>query len=317
MSMRPLALAGVLGAAVGGPYVISQAPDKWDGAWGPSPQPAQQQAASEAAYEPDPLKFEPPTITTPTGPGSKVYASPASLTGPPGMTLADLLNWNVTKNWVYSHWDRKSTGLSDPELFGVRAPIVTGNGMTDVAGAVSYYFDAAGALQRIRLRGRTADTSRLVYLAASAFGMQPQPSAAPGEQLFQARDGKRLTGELRTRPEGVLWGTSPHESFDVHFEAVRPDGRYAVQPFVPRFEPPPGATPAVAPVGSAASADPVLPSRSVVPDAKPVPEGSQAEAKTQGGPPTPKLPEFGSPTEAPPVELKPLGGHRDRFRWPG
>lgn len=317
MSTRPLALAGMLGAAVGGPYLVSQGPDAWESPWGPSPQPAAEQPADDATA-PAAFDLSPPSTPPPTGPGSNVYQSPASLTGPVGISLQDALNWQVTKNWVYRHWDRKSTGLSDPQLFGVRVPIVTGNGMTDVAGAVSYYFDSRGLLQRVRLKGRTADTSRLVYLAATAFGMQPQASAAPGEQLFQARDGKRLIGELRTRPEGVLWGTSPHESFDVSFEATRPDGPHAVNPLAARFEPPSasgGNQPAQP--GAPGQSEPVLPARSVVPDAKPVPEGAASEADPVGGPPTPSLPEVGAPTAAPPPELKPLDGYRDRFRWPG
>ena len=65
--------------------------------------------------------------------------------------------------------------------------------------------------------------------------------------------------------------------------------------------------------------DPGLPGRSVVPDAKPVPESASAAdaAQPKSGPPTPSLPEFGAPTEAPPHELKPLDGYRDRFRAPG
>ncbi|MEQ8848840.1 DUF6690 family protein [Botrimarina sp.] len=323
MSLRPLALAGVLGAAVGGPYVLSQGPDSLGNPWGPSAQPGAEAAAEQAA----PAEFDltPPVAPPPEGPGGKIYGRHASLTGPAGISLADALNWNITKNWVYTHWDRKSTGLSDPQLFGVRVPIVTGAGMTDVAGAVSYYFDNAGTLQKIRLKGRTADTSRLVYLATTAFGMAPRTSAAPGEQLYQAFDGDRLKGELRTRPEGVLWGASPHESFDVAFEATRPGSPYSASSLIPRFQPPGAAGADAATAPGPGQPDAVFPARTVVPDAAPSAEPANepaTEAAADGaakasGPPTPKLPEFGAPAEAPPRDVKPLDGYRDRFRWPG
>jgi len=331
MNGRPLALAGLLGAAVGGPYVMTQAPDEWPNPWGPSTQQSAESTAEGPASQAD-LATRPPQTDALRGPQAGLYDNPAPLTGPPGLTLEQALRWDVTKNWVYSNWARKSTGLSDPRLFGVRVPLVTGAGMTDVAGSLTYYFDQAGAVQRMRLRGRTADTSRIVYLAGTAFGMTPTLSGAPGEQLFRAYEDKTLRGELRTRPEGVLWGASPHGSFDVFFEATRPGSAYAVTPFVPPLSVADAATstPSAGPLAQP-QGDPVLPPRAVVPDGESTPaaaaspegasaaktDGADAAEEPVGGPPTPQLPKFGSPTAAPPKALEPLDGYRDRFRWPG
>ncbi|QDV75151.1 DUF6690 family protein [Botrimarina mediterranea] len=324
---RPLVLAGVLGAAAGGPYVLSQANNGGlPNPWAAPAAPAEAEAAPPPKQEFDPLGggvARPPETGFRGGPGSHVYDSPASLVGPVGIPLEQAMDWGVDKNWVYRNWARKSTGLSDPTLFGVRVPLVTGAGMTDIAGSLTYYFDANGVLQRMTLHGRTADTSRLVHLATSRFAMQPA-SGSPGDQVFQAVEKKQLRGILRTRPEGTLWATSPHGSFTVDMDVTRPGGPYVAKSFAPRLEIPSAAPPPEPRLAEARGknddASPVLPSRSVVPDAKPIdPKASAAPADPNAvnGPPTPKLPEFGTPAAAPPPEVEKLDGYRDRFRWPG
>lgn len=308
---RPLALAGLLGAAVGGPYVASQAPDEWPDLW----------AGQKVETPAEPTAWNtPPQLSDPEGPGSDIYESPAPIAGPVGISLEQALNWNVTKNWVYQQWARKSTGLSDPTLFGVRVPLVTGSGMTDVAGSLTYYFDRAGALQRMRLNGRTADTSRIVHLAATRFGMGPKQAHSAGDQLYQAVQGKQLRGQLHTRPEGTLWATSPHSSFTVAFEVTRPGGPYSVTPDLPKFDLPAGAVPQVAAKPAAETPDgkPIFPSRELVPDAPATTaDGKPATKSDTDLLRTPQLPKLGSPTAAPPAQIAPLDGYRDRFRWPG
>lgn len=321
---RPIALAGLLGAAVGGPYVLSQANNSdWQNPWGAAPPAAPAESpAPQATFDPLTVANQPPDTGFRAGPGTNVYESPASLVGPVGIPLEQAMDWSVDKNWVYRNWARKSTGLSDPVLFGVRVPLVTGSGMTDVAGSLTYYFDAAGVLQRMTLKGRTADTSRVVHLASTRFAMQPA-TGSPGDQVFKAVENKKLRGVLRTRPEGTLWATSPHTSFDIEMEVTRPGSPFVARSMAPQLEIP--SAPAPAPPRLAEAQDPnqagspVLPSRTFVPDGQPVDPKATAAADPNavGGPPTPKLPEVGSPTAAPPAELKPLDGYRDRFRWPG
>lgn len=333
MIARRLAMAGLLGGAAAGPYVASQAPDAWENAWGPN-----SSATHSEAQSTDPLAGlgGPPDLSAPGGPGSPIYKSPASLAGPVGLSLEQAINWSVTRNWVYQQWARKSTGLADPTLYGVRVPLVTGAGMTDLAGSLTYYFDRAGALQRIRFHGRTADTSRIVHLATSRFGMQQRQPLSAGDQLFQAVEGdNKLRGELRTRPEGTLWATSPHDSFDVKFEVTRPGSQYTVKPQIPQLEIPSEVARVVDQSNSAAreaidpnAGTPFLPPRSVIPDRPPAASqsstaptstssGAKGASAPVGGPPTPSLPKIGSPTAAPPPAVKPLDGYSQRFRWPG
>jgi hypothetical protein len=170
-------------------------------------------------------------LPTPTGPGALVYQSPAPLEGIQTYSLIEVLRMDVTREWVYRRWARKSTGLADPDLFGIRVPLVTGTRMTDLAGSLTYYFNRAGQVDRIAFRGRTADTSQLVQLVTQHYGLQIQPSVVAGEQLYQLKDDERVVSELRMSPESVLWSTSPHDSFLVEMELNRPDsGRYLTRP---------------------------------------------------------------------------------------
>ncbi len=220
MTSRPLILASLLGASIGVPYVVSR--DSVDARQGAPPVGAPAQYA--AAVQPGSVQpFTP-------GPGSLVYQSPAPLEGTRMHSLSDVLRFDVTREWVYRNWARKSTGLADPELFGVRVPLVTGTNMTDVAGSLTYYFNDQGQVQHIKLVARTADTTQLVRFLVDTYGFQ-RAQAPTGEQLYQVTYSGRVQSRLVTRPEPVLWATLPHTSFSVELELERPgSNRYLPMP---------------------------------------------------------------------------------------
>lgn len=229
---KPTTAAMVLAAAVGVPYAVDQTGTQLSQAWSTATGPA----TVAPAYPAHPQAslgqpMAPPQLPSPNGPGTLIYQSPAPLEGIPTYSLVEVLRMDVTREWVYHRWARKSTGLADPELFGIRVPLVTGTRMTDLAGSLTYYFNRAGQVDRIGFRGRTADTSQLVQLVTQQYGLQIQPSIMAGEQLYQLKEDDRVVSELRTRPEPVLWSTSPHDSFLVELELNRPDsGRYLTRP---------------------------------------------------------------------------------------
>lgn len=244
---RPLILTGLLGAAVGVPMAVSNAPQDWNqgfsnfgNAFGGGSNAQQQNAAPlYDPYNPQPIQQQR------YGPNSLIYDSPVPLEGLPSPSLAEALRMDVTSQWVYSRWARKSTGLADPELFGVRVPLVTGHAMTDLAGSLTYYFDEVGIVQKLKFHGRTADTTQLVALAQNYFGLQPQ-RGQPGEQLFETRVKEGVQSRLRTRPEPVLWATKPHDSFLVDMEINRPgSGRLVQEPPLQLNLPPALAPPVV------------------------------------------------------------------------
>jgi len=225
MASRPLIIASLLGASVGVPYAVSNLPQDGSGiSW-----PFSKSGGATSQYSASQTKT-PEQLRLPIdSPGSHMFASPAPLEGAPMLSIEHVLRFDLSKEWVYRNWARKSTGMSYADLFGVRVPVVTGTSMVDIAGSLTYYFDANGQVQHITFTGRTGDTSRLIDFLARNYKFQRATSPA-GEQLFQVTGGGGVLSELRTRPETVLWATAPHGSFAVELELARPGSKRTLAP---------------------------------------------------------------------------------------
>ena len=61
--------------------------------------------------------------------------------GPPGVSLEQLLSFEITPDWITSQWARVSTRLSDLTLQGWRVPFAIGSRPDDLAGSLTYCFD--------------------------------------------------------------------------------------------------------------------------------------------------------------------------------
>jgi hypothetical protein len=149
------------------------------------------------------------------------------------MSLAEVFRFDITREWVYQRWARKSTALAELGLYGIRVPLVTGTQLHDLAGSLTYYFSPNGRLERISFSGRTGDTTHLVLLMNQQHGLMPQGTPVAGEQLLQLRRGEAVISELRTQPASVLWANAPHESFAVELTLQRPDATTPLPPRVP------------------------------------------------------------------------------------
>jgi hypothetical protein len=255
MISRKWAAPTLLAASVALPYGASNAGwlERFRG--GPSTAPA---ASNQAAGSPSTPPFPPtphanPALSTsPPGPNATLYPAKTPLEGEPSYSLADVLRLDVSKEWVYQRWPRKSTALSDLDRYGVRVPLVSGTKLFDLAGSLTYFFGADGRVQRISFRGHTGDTTQVVAIVTQRFGLQRQPSMAVGEQLFQIKRGDDVFSELRTRPAPVLWASSPHDSFSVELELQDPA---TARPLNPPAPPLPGAaSPQPSAVAAATSA---------------------------------------------------------------
>jgi hypothetical protein len=162
-------------------------------------------------------------------------AAPASVSPAAGSqfhNVAEVFRFDVTKEWVYANWPRKTTGLSDPELYGVRVPLVMGTGFSDLAGSLTYSFNSQGQVQHISFLGRTADTAPLVQFLVSAYQFERRDAPA-GEQLYQVGGDGQVSSELHTRAAPVLVSTSPQGSFMVELELERPGSARYLTPRVP------------------------------------------------------------------------------------
>ena len=172
--------------------------------------------------------------STPRGPGFELYPLKTPLEGNPSVSLEEVFRFDVTKEWVYERWARKSTALAELGLYGVRIPLVTGTQIHDLAGSLTYFFDATGKVERISFKGNTGDTTKVVMLAVQKYGLQQQESPVIGEQIFQIKRGNDVFSDLRTKPASVLWSSSPHNSFAVELDLQRTE---ATTPLPPRLAP--------------------------------------------------------------------------------
>lgn len=207
----------ILAVAAAVPYLATNGPNL-DKIW-----PASQKSPSDTAPVAEGLASQPSGVAlSPQGSGTVLYPSATPLEGAPSMSLYDVFRFDVSKEWVYQRWARKSTALAELGLYGIRVPLVTGTKMHDLAGSLTYYFGESGSLERISFTGRTGDTTQLVMLMVHRYGLQPQPTVVVGEQLLQERQDEHVFSELRTRPAPVLWANSPHDSFAVELKLQRP-----------------------------------------------------------------------------------------------
>lgn len=222
MFSRMLGVPFLLAAAVGVPYVASHGPKikKFVSSFTKPADSIAVDADHGLLQQTERRQVRPPV---PQGPGATLYPTKTPLEGLQAISLQEVFSMNVSKEWVYHHWARKSTGLSELGLFGIRVPLVTGTQLYDLAGSLTYFFGSDGRVRRITFRGTTGDTNRLVSVAVQQYGLQPQATPVAGEQLFQVRRENLVFSQLRTRPAAVLWASSPHDSFTVDLDLQRSD----------------------------------------------------------------------------------------------
>jgi len=101
-------------------------------------------------------------------------------------------------------------------LQGDRAPLVTGTAMADVAGSLTYYFNAQQQVQRITLRGTTGDPSVLVTILTTQHHFTRRLTNDPGVVLYEAVDsGSQPAGTLQIRSANVISASEPRTRFEI------------------------------------------------------------------------------------------------------
>lgn len=139
------------------------------------------------------------------------------------VTLAEALRWDLTPTWVMNRWPRVTTLLAELDLQGYRVPLVTGTGPTDVAGSLSYYFDATQQLRRIEFTGTTGDAHDLVVLLRDRHGFQRRLTEDPSTYLYQVEEDRRALSELRVRAAPVVKSGNPFTRFSLSLVMRRPE----------------------------------------------------------------------------------------------
>ena len=218
---KTLLCIGGLMLATGGPITLFSTSDFVAGikrTWQASPV-----AAAFATSQPagSPQQSTPTAIT---GPAHLVPVSmtPADATPTPG--LEEVLRFAVTVEWVMHRWPRVSTGLPQVQLQGYRVPLVTGTTAADVAGSLTYYFNAQQQVQRITLRGATGDPGRLVTLLSGRHHFARRLTNDPGLVLYETVDSSNHpAGSLKIRSAGVVKASQPYSRFEVDLLLDRPE----------------------------------------------------------------------------------------------
>ena len=232
---RPLIIATIVGASVGASYLNSKSSNGKNsaGTAPPAANFASTQSGSSAGRLPV-IGGQPPAAPNLAGGKAAVSAMPM---GGSQFTSADqVLRFDVTKEWVYRNWDRKSTGATDVGLFSVRVPLVM-TSHAGLAGALTYYFNTQGQVEHISFRGRTADSTQLVQLMTRNYGLARVESPT-GEQVYQLQSSGQVYSELRTHPEPILYAKTPNQSIAVELELARPGSSRVLPPRPTGFEVP-------------------------------------------------------------------------------
>jgi hypothetical protein len=243
MASKPLIIASLLGASIGVPYFAARSKSGNSAATTP---PLNANATATVAAPPL-LGASASTPTTSTPTTTTVNPFPRS------PSAEQALQFNVTKEWVYRSFDRKSTGPTDLGLFAVRVPLVSGTQSASLAGSLTYYFNTQNQVEHISFRGRTGDPSRLVRFLMRQYQFQPL-SSQPGEQIYRVSDSGGVRSELRTRPEAIVATATSQGAHSVELELARPGSQRYLPPrgpFISIPQMPDAARPAQTPSSTA------------------------------------------------------------------
>lgn len=146
----------------------------------------------------------------------QLQQQPTSVGGGEVHDLREVLRFDIAPHWLPQRFSRVSTVLSNVQMDGLRVPLITGTRPTDLAGTLTYYFDANQSLRRINLHGLTGDPSQLAALMVQYYGLQPEQSL--GGQLFTTRWNNRIANLLQIAPAPVIYAGADHSKYIVFLE---------------------------------------------------------------------------------------------------
>ena len=150
-----------------------------------------------------------------------VAVSDAALPTP---SMAEVLSFDVTADWIMQHWPRVSSGLAQVQLQGYRVPLVTGTSLADLAGSLTYYFNPQQQVQRITFRGTTGDPGALLALLANRYRFTRRLTNDPGVILYESvNPSNQTTGTAKIRSARVIKANQPYTRFDVELAMDRPE----------------------------------------------------------------------------------------------
>ena len=146
--------------------------------------------------------------------------------GAPAYGLQDAsgaFDFQITPEWIVAHWPAVSTGLAQLQLEGYRVPLVTGTAQYDLAGSLTYYYNAEQRLQRITFLGTTGDPRPLIALLTSRFHLTRRLVNDPGLVVYEAvNSNNQPASSLRIRLAPLAHPNDPYRCYDVELFLERP-----------------------------------------------------------------------------------------------
>lgn len=236
MTPRPVIIASLLGASVGVPYAVSHSQKGTFSEW--RAKLTAESVPADAVAQPPIARLDGSVDAPGLVPGSGVTIVGVTPAGTSLLPIEQVFRFDLTKEWVYQQWPRKTTGPTDVGLFSVRVPLVTGTQSHDVAGSLTYFFNAAGAVEHISFRGRTGDPRYLVHFLQRTYQFEAE-EAPPGEVLMQVKRTGVPQSEYRSRQNAILTNASPLSNYELELELARPGSKRLLPPRPLPFAPPP------------------------------------------------------------------------------
>jgi hypothetical protein len=218
--MRRLLPVAVLGAAVGVPYVASQWPQLKASVFGtaaPNSSTGAFSPVSASNYSAVPQLPAVAPNGEPMGAGLNPRGDET-----PIVDMAEAFRWEATPQWVLSRWPRVSSGLPDEKLHGMRVPLISGLRVDDLAGSLTYYFNASQKCEKLTFSGTTGDPSRLVGLLVNRYDLKPVGSSDPGVVRYEIRWNGEAHSWLIVRPSAIVRSSSPYTRYEVQANICDP-----------------------------------------------------------------------------------------------
>lgn len=209
--LKKLLLAGVVVVAVGGPVALFTAANWWK---------SFRQSLAGAENKESPADEQHITAAMGAAPGS---SPKTAVEGAPVSDLAEVFRFDVTPAWVTQRWPRVSTGLANLQLEGYRVALVSGTRPTDLAGALTYYFNSGRQVQQITFRGTTGDAGNLLRLLTSRYHFAQRITNDPGTIIYEAVNSVgKATSMARIHQAAVVKADDPNRRYVVELVLERP-----------------------------------------------------------------------------------------------
>ena len=259
---KPIGIVTLLGVAVGGPYVafetdagiqlrqslvsrLAQSPNAEKSA--PSHSESSDPYSLVSASVPNGSRSPTPYIETRSGPAAVVPGSTDQLwdytLGTPTLNqiqqqptaavgggivndLREVLRFDIVPSWLPQRFARVSTVTSNVQMDGLRVPLITGTQPKDIAGTLTYYFDASQTLKRINLHGLTGDPTQLAHLMVQYYQLNPEQSL--GGQLYTTRWNNRITSVMQIAPAPIIYAGADHSKYIIFLELNQPSNQYGL-----------------------------------------------------------------------------------------